>query len=197
VDKIVGGIILAGGQSRRMGTNKALLRLEPGGPTIIEKVLTALREVSPEIWLVTNQPTTYAGLGLPMVGDNYQVGASLAGLEAGLTVSPHQFNLVVACDMPYLNPILLRTLVDWPRDYAALVPLNNEGQPETLCAIYSKDCLPAIRMQLAQGQYRLAGWLSQVKTVFVPAAKLEIADPGLGSFTNLNTPSEFERYRNG
>lgn len=99
----IGGIILAGGQSKRMGTNKALLRTEPDGPTMIEKALAALREITLEVLLVTNQPHEYEWLGLPMVGDNYKVGASLAGLEAGLTASKYQYNVVVACDMPYIN----------------------------------------------------------------------------------------------
>lgn len=195
MDEPVGGIILAGGQSRRMGTNKALLRTEPDGPTLLEKVLTALRQVTAEVLLVTNRPEEYTWLGLPVVSDNYKVGASLAGLEAGLSAAKYEYNLVVACDMPYINPELLRYLVKRRRDYDALVPVSAERQPETLCAVYSQSCLPAIRQRLERGEFKMAGWFSEVKTVFVEAHELETFDPALESFINLNTPEEFEQYK--
>ncbi len=191
----IGGIILAGGQSRRMGTNKALLRLEPDGPTIIEKVVAALQEVTSEILLVTNQPQIYEWLDLPMVGDNYQVGASLAGLEAGLSASKYEHNLVVACDMPYLNPELLRYLLNYVEQYAAIVPVGPDEQLETLCAVYSRQCLTAIRAKLAQGQYKMAGWLDEVNSYRVPTEELEKCEPDLRSFVNLNTPAELEHFK--
>lgn len=189
-----GAIILAGGRSRRMGTNKALLRLEPGGPTLIEKVSQVLGEVTSEIILVTNQPELYEMLGLEMVLDNYPVGASLAGLEAGLAAAKPKFNLVVACDMPYLKPNLLRFLLEEPRDFEALVPRDRDGQLETLCAVYSKSCLPPIRAGLEKGQFKLAGWLDQVNTRYLPVEQLEKLDVELNSFVNLNTPEEFQQY---
>ncbi len=191
----IGGIILAGGRSRRMGTNKALLKLEANGPTIIEKVVAALGAVATDILLVTNEPTQYEGLGLPMVGDNYKVGASLAGLEAGLSAAKQAYNIVVACDMPYIEIGVLRWLAERQRDYAALVPVSPEGQLETLGAVYSRECLGAIRQKLAQGEYKMAGWLSEVKTVWVNADELAAYDPEWRSFINLNTPEEFERFK--
>src|SRR5689334_21227396 len=131
MDEPVGGIILAGGRSSRMETNKALLRTEPDGPTLLEKVLMALRQFTAEVLLVTNRPEEYTWLGLPLVSDNYKVGASLAGLEAGLSSTKHEYNLVVACDLLYINPELLRFLVKRWRDYDALIPVSAERQPET------------------------------------------------------------------
>lgn len=178
-----------------MGTDKALLRMQPGGPTLIERVIAALRAVTTEILLVTNRPDEHTWLGFPVVGDNYRVGASLAGVEAGLTASPHEYNLIVACDMPSISPELLRGLVNRPRDYDALVPVNRDNQPETLCAIYSRRCLPVIRQRLEQGNYKIAGWLPEVKTSFVPASELEQYDKALQSFVNLNTPEELQRFK--
>jgi molybdopterin-guanine dinucleotide biosynthesis protein A len=195
INEPVGGIILAGGQSRRMGTNKALLRPQTDGPTLLERALAALREVTPQVLLVTNQPEEYSWLDIPMVGDNYRVGASLAGLEAGLNASHYEYNLVVACDMPYIRPELLRYLVAYRREYDALVPVSTEGQAETLCAIYNRRCLPVIRRQLEQGIFKMAGWFSEVKAVYIPARELENYDPALSSFINLNTPEEFERFK--
>lgn len=178
-----------------MGTNKALLRLSPDGPTFVEQVVAAVRQVSAEVWLVTNQPEQYTGLSLPTVGDNYQVGASLAGLEAGLSNSPYQYNIVVACDMPYVNSKLLQGLLDRRQNYAALIPINHTGQLETLCALYSQGCLSAIRQYLALGRYKMTDWLSEVNTGYVSAAELEECEPGLRSFLNFNTPEELARFK--
>jgi molybdopterin-guanine dinucleotide biosynthesis protein A len=112
----IGGIILAGGQSRRMGQPKALLRLTPDGPTLIELALAAVRSVAADAILVTNAPETYAFLGCRMVADQFPGLGALAGIHAGLAVSAHEHNLIVACDMPFLNPALLAALAAEPRD---------------------------------------------------------------------------------
>src|SRR5690349_20502843 len=112
----LGVIILAGGQSRRMGTNKALLRLAPGGPTLIEQVVALTAPLGPAL-LVTNTPADYAFLGLPMVPDARPGSGALGGLYSGLQAAPAPYNLAVACDMPFLQPALLRWLADQPRDY--------------------------------------------------------------------------------
>ena len=118
-----GSVILAGGQSRRMGRNKALLRLDPAGPTLVEGVVAAVAGRGP-IVLVTNTPEEYAFLGLPMVADapEHPGAGPLAGLYSGLRASTAAYNLTLACDMPRLQPALLDALAALPRDYDALVP---------------------------------------------------------------------------
>src|SRR2546422_171213 len=112
----LGSIILAGGQSRRMGQNKALLRLAPGGPTLIERVIAAVAPFGP-LLLVTNTPEVYAFLGRPMVPDAETGVGPLAGLLAGLQAAVPAYNFVLACDMPWLQPALLAHLAAQPRDY--------------------------------------------------------------------------------
>src|SRR5690349_521379 len=111
----LGVIILAGGQSRRMGRNKALLRLTPDRPTLIEEVAATVAPLGP-ILLVTNTPDAYAFLDLPMVPDARPGAGALGGLYSGLLATACPFNLVVACDMPFLQPALLRALADQPRN---------------------------------------------------------------------------------
>ena len=185
-----GAIILAGGQSRRMGTDKALLRLRPGGPRLVEMVLAAVSPLVGSVIISANRPAGYAWTGLPLVADNFPGKGPLAGLEAGLAASPADYNLAVACDMPWLEPALLSYLLGQAEGYQAVVPLNAEGKAEPLCAVYSKGCLPAIRRRLAENSLKMAGWLVDVKTLFVPAQKLAEFDPVLRTFQNLNRPED-------
>lgn len=95
-----GTILLAGGQSRRMGRNKALLRLQADGPTIIEQVIAAVQPWGPPL-IVTNTPEDYAFLGLQMVPDARPGTGALGGLYSGLAAATAPYNFVVACDMPF------------------------------------------------------------------------------------------------
>src|SRR5689334_2792881 len=132
-----GAIILAGGQSRRMGRDKALLRLQPEGPRLIELVLAAVTPLVSSVVISTNRPDDYRWLNWPLVEDNFKGFAGpLAGLEAGLTASPARLNLVIACDLPFVNPALLKYLLSQLQGAAAVIPLNREGRPEPLCAVY-------------------------------------------------------------
>jgi molybdopterin-guanine dinucleotide biosynthesis protein A len=183
-------LILAGGRSRRMGQNKALLRLRPDGPTLIELVLRAVAPLTDRILVSTNAPDAYAWLRVPLVPDRFAGCGPLAGLEAGLTANSAGHLILLGCDMPFVATDLLRYLASLRDEAAAVVPLNRAGQPEPLCAVYSQACLPVIRARLAAGRYQMSGWLDAVPVRFVPAGELEPVDPGLRSFRNLNTPAD-------
>jgi molybdopterin-guanine dinucleotide biosynthesis protein A len=191
----LGCIILAGGESRRMGTNKALLRLTPGGPTLIERVVATLRPFGPPL-LVTNTPEVYAWLDLPMVPDARPGTGALGGLYSGLRAAAAPYNFVVACDMPALQPALLQSMADQPRAYDVLIPRWTEpgrSKPvlETLHAIYSTACLPAIAAHLDAGDLRLISFLPDVRVQYMDEPALRAMDPDLRSFRNLNTPEEW------
>jgi molybdopterin-guanine dinucleotide biosynthesis protein A len=173
-----------------MGTDKALLRLSPGGPRLLEMVLAAVQPLVTDIVISTNHPDAYAWTGLPLVADNFPHRGPLAGLEAGLAASNAAINLVVACDMPWLETALLAFLLGQAPGYQAVVPLNAEGRAEPLCAVYSKAGLPVIRRHLAEDSLKMSDLLDDVKTLFVPAQKLAEFDPELRSFRNLNRPTD-------
>lgn len=188
----LGGVILAGGQSRRMGRPKALLRLAPDGPTLIELALAALRTVAAEVVVVTNTPDIFAFLGCPMTPDQFPGLGALAGIHAGLSASAYRHSLIVACDMPFLNPALLAALAAEPRAaYDVLVPRRADGQLETLHAIYSRACLDPIAAQLAGGAGRVIAFFPRVRVRTLDESFLRRYDPDLRSFDNLNTPDEF------
>ena len=195
--------ILAGGQSSRMGTDKALLRLTPDGPTLIERVVAAVGAVAGEVLIVANDDRLDF-LGLRTVPDAYPGAGSLGGIYSGVVAAAHHHCLVVACDMPFLSVPLLRAMATEPRDYDVLAPYlvvgenrqgGGKGVYETLHAIYGRDALPAMREQLAAGNYRIVGFFPQVRVRALPEATLRHHDPALRSFFNANTPERLAEAR--
>ncbi len=186
--------MLAGGQSRRMGRDKALLRLQPDGPRLIEMVTAAVRPLVEQVVVSTNRPAEFAWLGYPCLRDQWPDAGPLAGLEAGLSFSQAASNLVLACDMPFVVPALLEHLLQSATGQWATVPLNQTGQPEPLCAVYSPACLPLVRQCLAAGTFKLSHWLAQVEAAgpvrYLSAAELGRYDPALRSFSNMNSPED-------
>src|SRR5438132_56454 len=140
--KQTGAAILAGGQSRRMGANKALLRVRPGGPTLIEIVVGRLRKGGFEapLLVVANGESDYAFLGLPVATDDVPGAGPLGGILTALSHSAYPRVLVVACDMPLLNPEVVRYMAQLPDSSDVLMPrwFDEEGRErlETLHAIY-------------------------------------------------------------
>ncbi len=189
-------IVLAGGQSRRMGTDKALIRLNPEGPRLLEMVLASGQPLVRSIVISTNRPAEYEWTGLPLVEDNYPACGPLAGLEAGLSASEAGYNLVVACDMPWLARPLLEYMLQLAPAHEAVVPLNPTGRLEPLCAVYSKSCLSVIRRHLITGSLKMTGWLNEINSLFLPATRLAEYDPEFRSFRNLNCPEDLSLLYN-
>jgi molybdopterin-guanine dinucleotide biosynthesis protein A len=195
-----GAAILAGGQSRRLGTNKALLRLRADGPTIIELVVTRIMDSGIESpLLITNTPDEYAFLGLKTLPDDIPGAGPLGGIVTALSHSPHDRVLVVGCDLPFLSPALLRYMATLPNRGAAIVPRWHDyaGQErlEPLHSIYSKSCIEAIRKEIASGNLKLTDFLQTIRTTFIDESTLKRYDPDLSSFCNINTPEELARVR--
>jgi molybdenum cofactor guanylyltransferase len=187
-----GAIILAGGQSRRMGSDKALLRLTANDPTFIELVMSAARSVVDKIVISTNNPERYAWLGIQMVADRVPGEGPLAGLEAGLSAMEVTHSLLLGCDMPFLVPDVLRALLSAADDFDAVVPVHSDGHLEPLCALYSMACLPVIREQLAASRNKMQSWLTQVRVRMLAMEELRQYDPDLRSFRNFNTQDELQ-----
>jgi molybdopterin-guanine dinucleotide biosynthesis protein A len=187
---------LAGGQSRRMGTDKALLPLVPGGQPMLGLVLERLSAIADDVLVVANEQERYALFGARVVPDLHpQVGA-LGGIQAAITWSAHEHCLVVACDMPFLSLPLLRRMASEPRNYDVLVPLlPGESRQradglvfQTLHAIYSKRCLPFIEKRIAEGKRQVVGFFEDVRVRTLDVAEVVRLDPELRSFFNANTP---------
>ena len=193
--------ILAGGQSRRMGRDKALL--DVGGRALIEHVIERARPVASEMMLIASDRPAYARFGLRVVPDRYPQSGALGGIYTAIAEAEYHHCLVLACDMPFVNTDLLRYMASVPRDYDVLVPSlaperSTQGERETLetlHAIYGKTCLPAIERQLQEGILKVIGFFSQVRVERIPEEVVRQYDPNLLSFYNANTPEEYEWVR--
>ena len=187
-------IILAGGRNTRMnGRNKAFLDI--GGRTILDRLTQSLQTVFSDILLVTRQPDLYADRAFRVVQDIYTDRSSLTGIHAGLVNARTEFGFTVPCDTPFLQPALVRMLLDeCEPDLDVVVPFF-DGHYQPLCAIYSKRCIPVIEEQLSSRNYKIINFFDRlnVKTVF--GEKLSVADPELLSFFNVNTPEAYAACR--
>ena len=190
----VSGIVLAGGRSRRLGRDKAVEPL--GGKPLVRRVVDRLAEVVDQTVVVVADPEQAERLPLPdtahIVVDAYPDCGSLGGIFTGLSAASAEWGLVVACDMPFLNPRLLRHILDRRRGHDAVVPVL-DGRPEPTHAAYSKACLPPMERRLRARQLKIAGFFDDVTVRLVPEVEVDEIDPDRLSFLNVNTPDDLER----
>lgn len=188
----VTGVILAGGQSSRMGSNKALLPFQGG--RFIEAIYRQLSELFPEMLLVTNTPEQYNFLPCRKVADIYPGLGALAGLHAGLqhATTPHIF--AVACDMPWLNSTLIRRLATLRHDADVVIPQGESGL-EPLHALYGKPCLGPMEESLAANRRRIVSFFPQVRVHHFCQEQIAVIDPAFDSFRNVNTPADYYQLR--
>ena len=184
----VSAAILAGGQSSRMGSNKALVRV--GGRTIIERIVERIMPLAEELILVTNTPEVYAWLGLPMFGDLIPGKGPLGGLYSALSSVHGDHTLAVSCDQPFLNADLLRYLIGLREGYDVVVPLAPDGYPQSMHAVYGKGCLGPIRARLDADRLKMIGFFDEVRVRQVPMDEIAPIDPERLSFVNVNTPGD-------
>ena len=188
----VTGVILAGGLSSRMGSNKALLPYRGG--RFIESIHRMLAELFDQVLLVTNTPEQYSFLPCRKVADLYPGAGALAGLHAGLHHSRTSHIFAVACDMPYLNAPLIRLLADRRRWADVVIPEGDQGN-EPLHAIYGKMCLDPMGRALAEGRRRIVSFFPEVRVCNLARCKVAEIDPAFDSFKNINTPGEYFELR--
>lgn len=184
------GIVLSGGQSQRMGRDKATLLYE--GVPLLDRVVGILGAVTPGVIVVTASEECYAPLGAYVVYDEYPGAGPLGGLVTGLKAAGRGAHIVVACDMPLLQPELLRLLLERLGSADAAVP-RIAGQPEPLCAVYSATSVPALEAAVAEGELAVHKALDRIRVRYVEEEELRSVDPELISFTNLNQPEDLAR----
>ncbi len=196
------GIILAGGQSRRMGSDKALLPL-PGVDHIpfISHLATLLSDVCSEVVLVTRDAaqgaayTSYLSPAVRIVFDDVPAIGPLMGLASGLRGIQSSHALVTAVDTPFLQPALLAFLLSQPLDDRLLVPLV-DAIPQVLLAVYPRSILSLIDAYLREGRRDPRSLLQVAPTRYIEEVQLRQVDPHLRSFLNINTPDELAQAYN-
>lgn len=151
--KQIGAVILAGGQSRRMGTNKALLEL--GGETFMSRIIKQLGGFR-EVLLSVDNPDGFRTLGLPLVKDIYPNSGPIGGIYSALTACQSDYLLVISCDLPFFDAQVADYMCSYIADeYDAYPAVTRDGRIHPLCCIYAKTALPALRMRLQRGELRL------------------------------------------
>lgn len=197
---MITGIIIAGGQSRRLGYDKRQLRLWGAhGPTLLEQTVATLAPLCAEVVVVLNDPEAWRHLPVRLVPDCVRDAGALGGLAAGLAAITTPRALVVAADMPFLQPTLLQALVDLPCAAQVLIPrapttMHNRAGLEPLHAIYDGTCLPTLRAALDRGERRLVTALSSLTRCVVETATWMRYDPQGRAFFNLNTPADLALF---
>lgn len=182
--------IQAGGQSSRMGQDKALVEL--AGKPMIEHVLQKVEGLGDEILITTNNPDQLEYLQLPLYPDPHPGQGALHGLQTALEAAKHETILILACDMPFANPALLDYLLHRSPEADLVIP-RRQGYYEPLHAVYGKACLPAITQALEAGQERMISFFPAIEVLTIDEPELDRFDPEGLSFFNVNTPEELER----
>ncbi|WP_121610495.1 molybdenum cofactor guanylyltransferase [Mesobacillus foraminis] len=189
-----GAIILSGGRSSRMGTNKAFLPLAEKAN--IERIRDELYSLFDHIILVTNELEKYEFLKLKMVEDEHPGKGPLAGIHAGLKASDYEENIIVACDMPFISAEIAGTLARNLKSYDAIVPVIG-GRQHPLFAAYQKRIINQAESRLKQEELRLKDFLEALNVRYLWERDLKAySDASLERvFFNMNQPEEYDKAR--
>ncbi len=188
-----------------MGMDKAFVLFD--GRTLIERTMDALRQVCGEIVVVANALEAYARFEARVVPDTVPDFGPLAGLHAGLEAMRTDLGVAVAVDMPFLNPALLRAMIDAAEGWDAVIPAlaaevsaadvkrhrAKDLDMHPLHAVYRRTCLPLIQAAIERGDRRLNTFLPGVRVRYLYADEIRTLDPDLRSLMNVNTPDDLEQ----
>jgi molybdopterin-guanine dinucleotide biosynthesis protein A len=191
------GVILAGGENRRIPVLKGFLGIE--GRAIIERSIEVLSKVIGRVVISTNMPEKYFSLGVPLIGDTRKDKGPIIGILSVLAATQEDSIFVVACDMPFISEKLIRSMVasfesqkSGPAQADALIPVF-EGKKEPLFGIYAKNVIEPIEGMVPTGEKRLIAMLDKVKVRYFADEEVRAVDPEGKSFVNINTMEDYQR----
>ncbi len=184
------GLVLAGGPGRRMGGQKPLRKL--GGRRLIDRALDTLGTVCPRLMVAAVDLADLAGLPVPIIRDRWPGQGPLNAIATALLDSPAPAFVVMAVDLPLVEPKLIELLAFGPETDKARAPLGPRG-PEPLLAYYHRKCLPPALKLLEQGERRARMLLEAVKARYISRQQVRDVDPEELSFINVNYPEDLEK----
>ena len=189
----VEAFILAGGASSRMGTDKSQLLIDR--QTFTERISETLLKLTDSVTLVGRQLDTSV---LPSVPDVYPQWGALGGLHAALTACKRDWAIVAACDLPFVTGDLFSFLAALRLDHEAVVPIQPDGRPQPLAALYRVDpCLQRATELIESGRRRPLDLLEAVKTRWVSFDEIRNLEQSERFFVNINTPSDYYEATRG
>ncbi|MGD9160410.1 MAG: molybdenum cofactor guanylyltransferase [Desulfobacteraceae bacterium] len=184
------GIILAGGKSSRFGSNKALA--EFNGTPLIERATGVLGRIFKNLMIITNSPLEYSYLKIPLYQDLVKGLGPVGGIYTGLDALDDGWAFFCACDMPFINEGLVRYLAGVKDGFDAVVP-KVDWKIEPLHALYSKNCLSAIKELIYKKEYQTIKAFDKINVRFVEEEEIKKYDPKLKTFLNVNKQDELEK----
>lgn len=189
-------IVLAGGKGLRLGRDK--VQETVGNSNLLQRALSQLTPFNGDIIIVTagakSIPQVNGYQGFRIVTDIYPGKGALGGIYTGLAESNSAYNLVVACDMPFLNQALLRYMMELSAGFDLVVPRLGE-LVEPLHAVYARGCLAPIERLIKRGNLEVRALFDLVKVRYVEASEIDRFDPQHLSFFNVNTEADLEKAR--
>lgn len=191
-------VVLAGGQSSRFGWSKAHQTISD--KSLIEWVVDRLAKVSREIIIVTGQDDCFTSLAasmplsLKIIADMHLGKGPLGGIYTGLVALANPRAIVVGSDMPFLSTALLSYMLQHSQAFDAVIPRMGKWI-ESLCAVYSRNCLAPIQKLLERNELRISNLFTMVKVKHVEEAEMNRFDPEHLSFFNINTQADLDEAR--
>jgi len=182
------GVILAGGQSRRMGQDKA--RMQISGRSMFARALELLQKFCPTILIAGDRPDL-ARPDVPALPDIFP-GSALGGLYTGLKAATTEWILVAPCDMPYPDHRIVERMLAHRTGYDAVVP-RTPGGYEPVFALYHKNCLPQMEAMLRQNQFRIYDFYQRISIRYLDPP--ELPEGWERTLINLNTPEDLTRIK--
>ena len=202
------GVILAGGENKRMPMLKAFIKIN--GEKIIERNLKIMGQLFKEVFIVTNQPELYLYLKTPLLGDVYDIRSPMTGIFTSLLNSLNNWVFISACDMPFINGELIKYMASKRDNYDAVVPKYNESNPpqspstkggprgdytEPLFAFYSKQLMPSMEKAIFSNKTGIKDFLMDKRVKYIFNREIKGIDAKAMSFINLNTLKDVGRVR--
>jgi molybdopterin-guanine dinucleotide biosynthesis protein A len=162
--------------------------------TLVERVITRLTPITARIVLVTDRDNGRLSeiKSTEAVTDIYPARGPLGGIYTGLSASNTAANIVVACDMPFLNTVLLSYMVGISTGFEAVIPRWPNNQIEPLHGIYSLSCIPVMKKRLENNQLSISECLKEMRVRYFDQVEFSKFDPDFLSFFNINNQADIE-----
>ncbi|MEW6196177.1 MAG: molybdenum cofactor guanylyltransferase [Bacteroidota bacterium] len=194
------GVILSGGKSSRMGTNKALLKIDD--QTIIERVFYLMKDVFDEVVISTNEPELYGFIDTEKVVDKFPGFGPLAGIHSALSTAQAKKIFITTCDLPFINSSLIKFLLNVKTEEMIVVP-KAEDRIQFLCGIYDRKILPLLEnilLNVLEAKNKNQEVKNSALSLwnFAERVGVEIVDVEekifymMDLFFNINSPEDYE-----
>lgn len=192
---LIAGFILVGGESRRMGTDKARLRLN--GRSFVERIVEEISAVTASVTIVGSNAAALQlreSTNLSSALDVYPQWGALGGVHAALAACRANWALVVACDFPFVTRELFARLASVREGFEAVAPIQKDSIPQPLCTLYRVEpCLSRTVELIESGERKPIALLQSVITRWILFSELADLQHSNNLFDNINTPQDYAR----